>query len=116
MKPEIYFQPSIKHLKFLITVKLFLCMNQIFMAIQAFLFITGSSVNNRTVCHHCSPFIGNVKQISVTLLALSVLKRRISLLPVLFMVVVAPEDMNKEIFYSMHSLSIKKVKRIVRSR
>ena len=78
-------------------------MHKIPMTIDAFLFITGSSVNHRPVGQHRPSFIGNVKNITMAFLALVVLKGSVCLLTLQFMVVFRHilGEMNKDIFYPM---------------
>jgi len=66
------------------------------------------------VCEHRSSFVWDVKDISVTLLALFVLERCIGLLTTLFSVVRLAQKMNDNVFYAMRSFGIEKIKRILR--
>jgi len=70
------------------------------------------------VRQHGSSFVGHIKNITMTFLALVVFKRKIRLLALQLMVVPAHIlcKMNKDIFYSMRRFRIKKFEGVVGSR
>ena len=64
-------------------------MNQVLVTIYAFLLITRSGIDHVTVSKHSATLIWNEKKIAVAFLALVILERGISLLPLFFVVILA---------------------------
>ena len=101
-----------------ISIVLAFVVDKILVAIDTFLFITGSGVEYRPMGEHCPPLIRNMQNISMALLTLLVGKRRIGLLALVLMIVLGHVlgKMNKNIFYTVKGFCIKKIECIVRRR
>jgi hypothetical protein len=88
--------------------------NKVSMAVHTLFGITWASINDRPMCQHGPPFLGNVQQIPVALLALLVLERGIGLLAVFFMIVSVLRKMNGDVFEAMPGLRVEEIECVVR--
>lgn len=89
-------------------------MNQVIMAVDTFFFVSWFWVNNSSMRQHGSPFVRDIQQIAMALLALLVFKRVIRCLTGFAMVIFTHEQMSGNIFQSMRRFGIEKVDGILR--
>ena len=99
-----------------VIVKLSGVVNQVLMTIHAFLLITRPGIDHVTVRKHGTTLVGNVKEITMTFLALVIVERGIGLLPLFFVVIFALKKMDEDVLGTVKGFGIKKVKGVVRSR
>jgi hypothetical protein len=90
--------------------------DQVAMAFHAPEFVPGPGIKDRPVGQHGPPFIRQVQDIPMTLLALVVFKGSIGRLPVFLVVVSSFGEVLVDIFNAVKSLSIEKVNGILGSR
>jgi len=91
-------------------------MNQWAMAIHTFFLIARSRVDHGSMSQHCASFIRYIQQVSMALQALLVFKRRIGSFAVFGLIVFTLNEMNKDIFNTMKSLLVEKIKGVVGGR
>jgi len=90
-------------------------MNQISMAIHTFLFVSRPGIQYRPMGQHGSPFIRDVKDISMAFLALVVLEKGVSLLAILFVIIfIQNKEVYKHIFDPVGSFCIEEIKSVMR--
>ena len=87
--------------------------NKVSMAVHTLFLVTGPRINNRPVGQHGPAFIRDIQEVSVTFLALLILKGGISNLSVSLMIVGVLGKMNDNVFNAMHGLGVEKVEGIV---
>ncbi len=83
------------------------------MAIHASFLIPRPGVNQITMGQHRAPFIGNVKEIPVALLALCILERGISDTALLFVVKLAAREMDDNVLDAVRRLGIKEIEGVM---
>ena len=90
--------------------------HEILVAIHALFLITGPGIDHGLVCQHGTPFVWNVKNISVTLLTLFVFEVGIGVLPVFFVIIFIDEKMNDQVLEAVKGLGKKEFIGVLRCR
>jgi hypothetical protein len=88
-------------------------MHKVSMTVDALLLIARSRVDHSAVSKHCASLVGYVKNVPVAFLALLILKRGISSLSVLFVIVFILEKVNQDILGAMECLGVEKIEGVV---
>ena len=89
--------------------------NKVPVAVHTLFGIAWPGIDHRPMGQHGPPFLRDVKQIPVALLALLVLEGSIGLLAVFFMIVCVLREMNGNVLHAIPGLGVEKVHGIVRS-
>jgi hypothetical protein len=91
-------------------------MHKVSMTVNALLLIARSCVDHGAMSKHCPSFVGYVKNVPVAFLTLLILKRGISSLSVLFVIVSIQEKVNQDILGAMERLGVEEIKGFVGGR
>jgi hypothetical protein len=81
-------------------------MDQVSVAVKAFLLIAGSGIEDRSVGQHGPPFVRDVEEVLVTLLAISILNALVSYPSVPFPIVFVQGEVEDQILHSVVGLEI----------
>jgi hypothetical protein len=90
--------------------------NQVLVAVHAFLLVTRTGIQDGSVGQHGATFIGYIEDISMTFLALLILEGGIGLLAILLVVVFLLDKVGDDILYAVECLGIKEIKGVVGGR
>jgi hypothetical protein len=88
--------------------------NQVLMAIHAFLLVTGSGIDHVTVSQHGTTFVRDVEKIPMAFLALVVLERGVGSLALFFVVILTLEKMDEDVLGTVKGFGIEEVESVVR--
>jgi hypothetical protein len=103
-------------LELFVSIELRWVVNKVLVAIYTFFLITWPRIQNCSVGQHGSPFIRDIEDISMALLALFILHICIGVFPGLFMVISVLNKMHDHILDPMSRFGIEKVKSVFRGR
>ena len=87
--------------------------NQVLMAIHAFLLVTGSGIDHVTVSQHGTTFVRDVEKIPMAFLALVVLERGVGSLALFLVIILFLEEMDHNVLGTVPGLGIEEVEGVV---